>query len=130
MIYMHGIDHETLPWVWRLSVLLGYWPCKTEMTPCICPSVSCVLFSTQPLSVNDEQSERCTKDDSTVPTTAFLPHGGFKSFEGARFHQDSVYFIPVPEAQSGSCRCLKHRSDCTPSVRSARTTRALHAHIK
>lgn len=61
------------------------------MTPHICPSdLLCVLFSTQPISVNDEQSERCTKDDSTVLTTVCLPHGGFNSFKGALVHVHSL----------------------------------------
>lgn len=62
---------------WMFSVLLGIWPCIMETKPRICPSdLLYVLFSSQPLSVNDEQSEKHSKDN-TIHTTVCIPHNGF-----------------------------------------------------
>lgn len=65
-----NVDCTNLTGVWHKR----FWRHKIEMMPHICPSdLLCVLFSSQPLSVGDEQSEKCSKDSNTVHTTCLYP---------------------------------------------------------
>lgn len=52
------------------SVLFGFWLHKIETMPHIVPFILVMCpFQHTPLSVNDEQSERSTKDNNTVHNT-------------------------------------------------------------
>lgn len=70
-----GVDCRTLTGVWLFSHSI-------EIMPHICPSdLLCVLFCSQPLSVNDEQSEKRTKDNNHA--TVCIPHSGLNSIKSA-----------------------------------------------
>lgn len=94
--------------------------CEIEMAPHICPSdLLCVLFSAQPLGVNDEQSERCTKDKSNSSVSLARASIALK----VHLYSDSTYFIPSSVcAARRLLRRLQLRSVWAPNTKSVTIT--------